>query len=101
MPSQLFINYAKTCIAFGIPYKFFVLWDAKIETYAKAKTIQRPMLAGEKLSAFGISMVYSPVLAPFWISNCLDKIDIYFSRLNAEEIGVTTQPSTFLGYILN
>ena len=87
-------------LLFGAPYKLGILWNAKIEASLEDDTrILRPMLIGEKTAAFLWGTAMSPVLAPIWMCNQLNYLDIYRQGKTPKEFGYQSERRTLLDYV--
>lgn len=94
----------------GSAYKFGILWNAKVEATVddpdaspkstfKQKKILRPMLMGEKITTFLWGSAMSPVLAPLWMCNQLNYLDLYMQSKTPKECGYGTERRTMLDYV--
>lgn len=99
--SHWMLRYLIGSTTFAGGYKTAVLWDAElpIDKYNKNGK-KRPMFMGEKIAVFSISMVYSPVGAPFWFCNMIDRVDMQLRNLDPMKIGYETSRDSFIGYIV-
>ena len=77
-------RYVVGSLGYGALHKLGILWDARVDG---ARNEQRPMLLGEKLSAFSLGLVYSPLLSPVWLMNDLDRLDLYMSGKRPQDYG--------------
>jgi len=95
------INYLCASTTFGSMYKTYILWDAQVETSTclDTKKRMRPLFIGEKMTAFVGGMLYSPILAPWWLTMCLDRIEIKCRGKCPEDFGYETQRKSLLDYI--
>jgi len=79
----------------------YFLWDAEVETttcFDKKKRM-RPLFLGEKMTAYIGGIVFSPILAPWWLSMCLDRIEIKCRGKVPEDYGYETKRKSFIDYI--
>lgn len=88
MMSNIIRNYLFATTAFGASYKMLMLWNATVETCIDGKTALRPLLMGEKLVAFSLGTVCSPLLAPLWAMQSLDHLDMYMMGKTPKELGI-------------
>lgn len=88
-------------IAFGSLYKLGILWNAQIETPGDLpnRPGSRPMLIGEKIGVFLGGTVMSPVLAPLWMCNQLNYLDIYRQGKSPKDFGYEVRRKTVLDYV--
>lgn len=93
-------NYFLGSAAFTAMYKLTNLWDGKIEATVGGKTTMRPMLLGEKLTAFSVSMLYSPVGAPWWFMLLLNRVDIRLQGKLPEDFGYNVRYHSLIEHIV-
>lgn len=97
-------------VVFGSSYKLGILWNATVEATVddpnanpnalyKQKRIVRPMLMGEKIAAFLWGSAMSPVLAPLWLCNQLNYLDIYMQGKKPKDLGYVTDRRSLLDYV--
>jgi hypothetical protein len=102
MASKHFINYLVASTTFGAAYKTYFIWDAEVETYNynnNKERVRRPLFLGEKICAFSLGMLYSPLLAPWWALNCVDRIDISLRGKVPHDFGYDTERKSFTDYV--
>jgi hypothetical protein len=88
-------------VVFGSSYKIGILWDATIETPGGEpnRNKMRPMLMGEKIGVFLWGTAMSPVLAPLWMCNQLNYLDIYRQGKTPKDFGYNTVRKSLLDYV--
>lgn len=97
---KLLRNYFAVAMGYGAAHKLVLLWNADVETYTKIGKTRRPMLMGEKLSAFALGMVYSPLLSPVWLMTDLDYLDMYMSGKKPSDYGYGQERSSTFDYVM-
>lgn len=97
---SLLKKYMIGAAAFTAMYKVCNLWDGKIEATIGSQTVMRPMLMGEKLTAFSVSMLYSPVGAPWWFMLFLDKVDMRLQGKRPEDLGYDDKKKWLVEHII-
>ena len=93
MFKDVFVKYVLATQAYGTLRRMISLWDGEVYSYDKKKHV--PMLLGDKLSACAVSMAYAPILAPLWIVNDLNHVDIYMRRHKPDDYDIPTPRSWF------
>lgn len=86
-------------VIFGSSYKLGILWNAQISTESNSCEM-RPMLIGEKIGAFLWGTALSPVLAPLWMCNQLNYLDIYRQGKTPKDFGYGADRKSVLDYVL-
>ena len=94
-------HYFAATLGYGAAHKLGMLWNANVESYTSNGKIIRPMLMGEKLSVFTISMVYSPIMSPVWLMTDLDYLDIYMSGKKPSDYGYGQEKTCAWDYIMS
>ena len=108
--SSFLKKYYVAASIYGAVHKISILNQATIDAYVpnpsaasnalfKEKKIQRPMLLGEKITAFTVGVIISPCFAPFWISDHLNRLDLLVRDKKAEEYGYSIRRTILLDYI--
>lgn len=99
MINKHLFNYLRASTTFGAAYKTYYIWDAEVDTYNSEKRSRRPLFLGEKICAFSLGLVYSPLLAPWWALNIVDRIDISLRGKAPHDYGYKTERTSFADYI--
>lgn len=99
--SHLMLRYLIGSTTFAGGYKTAILWDAElpIDRYDKYGK-KRPMFMGEKIAVFSMSIMYSPVGAPYWLCKMIDRVDMQMRNLNPHEIGYERSCKGIIDYII-
>jgi hypothetical protein len=83
--------------SYGYIRSMLKLWDADVRVTHDNQ--MKPMLLGDKIAAFTGSLFLTPFLAPFWVINDVNRIDLYFRGGSISEYGLQRKPSTILQHI--
>ena len=97
MNNHYVLKYLQYSTTFGTAYKLWHIWDAHVETPTKIGL--RPLFLGEKIFATTLGIVYSPVLAPYWVLRCVDCIDMSLRGKTPEYYGYDTMRKSVIDYI--
>ncbi len=85
----MYKKYVIVALSYGAVRKLPQLWDAN-ESYFIQETnkyVEKPMLVGNKMSAFAFGLAFSSVMTPFWLFDDLNKVDIYMKGHKQAEYG--------------
>lgn len=94
-------NYCIGAASFTGIYKGCLLWNAEIQTWDDDyKKVMRPLFLGEKMVVLGASVAVSPALAPLWVANCLDRVDIYMRGKQPKDYSYETTKRFLMHYIV-
>jgi hypothetical protein len=96
MTIKILKYYLATTLGYSAARKLGMLWNADVES----GKITRPMLLGEKLTVFGMSMAYSPFIFPMWLMSDLDYLDIYMSGKKPSDYGYGQEKTNKWDYII-
>ena len=100
MPAKILKYYLAGTMGYGAGRKFAMLWNADVEAYTCNGRITRPMLMGDKLSVFTMSMVYSPIIWPVWMMTDLNYLDIYMSGKKPSDYGYDQKKTCTWDYVM-
>ena len=98
-----FTRYACVTSAYAVVRKVRQLRDAKLlgEYREDSKPVARPMLVTEKAGVMGASVLYSPILAPFWLFKDVNLLEIHLRKEDVKMYGYArADHMRFIEYIL-
>ena len=84
MTGPAILRYVGTASAYTVLHKFPSLWDGAVEG---RNGKMRRMLAGEKVGALALSLAIGPVLAPVWLLDDVNRLDVFMLGHAQEEYG--------------
>jgi hypothetical protein len=93
----MYKQYVIAALSYGAVRKLPQLWDAKERYFVKDLNNyeEKPMLMGNKLSAFAFGLAFSSVMTPFWLFDDLNKVDIYMKGHKQSDYGYLTSKSWY------
>jgi hypothetical protein len=69
----------------GILWTSGQLWDAKTASYSDYNEPMKPMPLGDKIFVMGVCTFYAPVMAPIWLTNDINYIDVCLRGYDPKE----------------
>ena len=76
------LRYVGAASAYTVVHKLPSLWDGAVEG---RNGRPRRMLAGENIGALVLSLALGPVLAPAWLLDVVNRLDVFMLGHNAQE----------------